>query len=279
MIFAARQLQEKCQKQNVGLYTTFVDLTKAFDIVCRKEPWEIMAKFVCPAKFITMVRQFHDGMQARVQDGRVYSEPFPVTSGVKQGCILAPTLFSMMFSATLTDSFRLGDIEVNLKFRTDGKLFNSRKLKAKTKVKKDIARDFLCANDCGLNAGTQSIMHESLNRFATACNNFGLTISIKKTEVIYQPAPKASYTEPVIIVNGEKLTVAENFIYLGSTLSHFVIIDKEVFYRIARASSAFGTLRKKVWEKRGISVLTKLKVYRAIILPTLLIRMRNMDCV
>ena len=27
-----------------------------------------MAKFGCPAKFITMVKQFHDGMQARVQD-------------------------------------------------------------------------------------------------------------------------------------------------------------------------------------------------------------------
>ena len=36
MIFAARQLQEKCQEQNVGLYTTFVDLTKAFHTVCRK---------------------------------------------------------------------------------------------------------------------------------------------------------------------------------------------------------------------------------------------------
>ena len=36
MIFAARQLQEKCQEQNVGLYTTFIDLTKVFDTVCRK---------------------------------------------------------------------------------------------------------------------------------------------------------------------------------------------------------------------------------------------------
>ena len=116
MIFAARQLQEKCQEQNVGLNTTFVDLTKAFDTVCRKGLWKIMAKFGCPANIITMVRQFHDGMQARVQDDRVYSEPFPVTSGVKQGCVFAPTLFSMMFSAMLTDAFRFGDIGVNFKF-------------------------------------------------------------------------------------------------------------------------------------------------------------------
>ena len=43
-----------------------------------------MAKFGCPAKFIAMVQQFHDGMKARVQDGGVYSEPFPVINGVKR---------------------------------------------------------------------------------------------------------------------------------------------------------------------------------------------------
>ncbi len=33
MIFAVHQLQEKCQEQNLDLYMTFVDLTKAFDSV------------------------------------------------------------------------------------------------------------------------------------------------------------------------------------------------------------------------------------------------------
>ena len=35
MIFTARQLQEKCQEQNVDLYMTVVDLTKALDTVSR----------------------------------------------------------------------------------------------------------------------------------------------------------------------------------------------------------------------------------------------------
>ena len=42
-IFTARQLQEKCQEQNVDLYMTFVDLTKAFDTVSRDGLWKIMA--------------------------------------------------------------------------------------------------------------------------------------------------------------------------------------------------------------------------------------------
>ena len=52
MIFTARQLQEKCQEQNVDLYMTFVDLSKAFDTVSREGLRKIMAKFGCPAKFI-----------------------------------------------------------------------------------------------------------------------------------------------------------------------------------------------------------------------------------
>ena len=46
MIFTARPLQEKCQEQNVDLYMTFVDLTKAFDTVSREGLWKIMVKFM-----------------------------------------------------------------------------------------------------------------------------------------------------------------------------------------------------------------------------------------
>ena len=66
MIFAARQIQEKCREQNNDLYCIFVDLTKAFDTVSRDGLWKILAKVGYPDKLINMVKQFHDGMMARV---------------------------------------------------------------------------------------------------------------------------------------------------------------------------------------------------------------------
>ena len=42
-----------------------------------------MTKTGCSPRFITMVREFHDCMQARVQNDGEYSEPFPVINGVK----------------------------------------------------------------------------------------------------------------------------------------------------------------------------------------------------
>ena len=81
MIFAACQLQKKCQEQNKQLYTMFVDLTEAFDTVSCKDLWKIMEKFGCPDKFITMFRQFHDGRSARVLGDGDCSDAFPLCRG------------------------------------------------------------------------------------------------------------------------------------------------------------------------------------------------------
>ena len=155
MIFTARQLQEKCQEQNVNLYMTFVDLTKAFDTVSREGLWKIMAKFGCPARFIAMVRQFHDGMLARVQNDGEFSDPVPVTNGVKQGCILALTLFTMVFSAMLIDAFQDGDNGIPMRYRFNGKLFNLRMLQTKPKVQTEVLDEFLFADDMAKGASTE----------------------------------------------------------------------------------------------------------------------------
>ncbi|KAJ1178652.1 hypothetical protein NDU88_003894 [Pleurodeles waltl] len=140
-IFSARQLQEKRLEQNRDLYTTFVDLTKALDTVRREGPWQIMEKFGCPGKFISMVRHFHDGMVARVLDDGDSFNAFPVTNRFKQGCVLASTLLSMMFSAMLSDAF-CSDEETSIKsrYKTDGRLSNLHRLQAKTKVEEDWPR-------------------------------------------------------------------------------------------------------------------------------------------
>ena len=79
-----------------------------------------MTKCGVPDTFLTLVRSFHEGMQASVSiDGEV-SEPFEVTNGVKQGCVLAPTLFSIMFSGMLKVAFPDNEDSIAIKWRTDG---------------------------------------------------------------------------------------------------------------------------------------------------------------
>ncbi|KAK2189424.1 hypothetical protein NP493_107g07020 [Ridgeia piscesae] len=105
MIFCHRQLQEKCIEQDRPLYMVFDDFSKAFDTVGRTGLWQLLRKYGCPEKFTTMIEALHTGMMANVSVGGEFSESFGVTNGVKQGCVLAPTLFSIFLSAMLDEAF------------------------------------------------------------------------------------------------------------------------------------------------------------------------------
>ena len=80
----------------------FVDLQKAHDSVDRELLWEVLARAGVSSVIIDVIRQFHDGMRARVRmdDGEL-SEWFEVTQGLRQGCALSPLLFSIFFAAVI----------------------------------------------------------------------------------------------------------------------------------------------------------------------------------
>ena len=270
MVFAVKQLQEKCIEQRQDLYLLFIDLTKAFDTVSRSGLWSILSKLGCPPKFVGVVRSFHDGMMARVIENGDVSEPFPVTNGVKQGCVLAPTLFSLLFAEMLSTALTQTSAGIRIRYRTDGRFFDLRRLKANTKVREALVRDFLFADDCALASHTEEDLQRLADCFSTAAKAFGLTISIKKTEVLLQSAPGSCKPEPAIRIDSNALKNVEDFTYLGSCLSSSGSLDKEITVRLAKASSAFGRLWTRVWQERGISKATKVAVYRAVVLTSLL---------
>jgi len=115
------------------------------------------------------------------------SEPFPITNGVKQGCVLAPTLFSIFFSMRLRQATEnLDDHEaVYICYRLDGSLFNVRRLQAHTKTFEQLIRDVLFANDAALVAHSESALPCLTSSFAEAAQLFGLEVSLKKTEVLH----------------------------------------------------------------------------------------------
>ena len=77
-------------------------------------------------------------------------------------------------------------------------------------------------------------MQKNVDQVSESCDRYDHTISIKKTEVVYQPATGKPYKEPTITVKGQLLKVLDTFTYLGSVLSRLVHIDDEVNARIAK---------------------------------------------
>ena len=131
-------------------------------------------------------------------------------------------------------------------------------------------RDLLFADDCALVAHTTDDMQEMVNYFANAAASFGLQINIKKTEYMFQPAPGTASIAKDIFINGEPLKKVSSFSYLGSVISDDCAVDKDIAKRLQKASRAYGALQSRLWSQRGIQVKTKVKVYKAVVLTTLL---------
>ena len=270
MVFAARQFQEKCIEQQVPLYQVFVDLTKAFDTVNREALWKILGKLGCPPTFVHMLKQLHRNMKAYVTVNGSLSDEIAVDTGVKQGDIPAPTLFSIYFAVLLTYAFQGCEVGIYLRFRTTGKVFDLRRFNSKSKTFEILTRELLYADDADFVTHSEDDMQHIMDRFSAACISFGLTISLKKTKVMFTPAPGEPYTKPDIFVNNTRLDVVDTFVYLGSTLSRDGSLDSEINVRIQKASVAFGNLEKRVWSDRGISTKTKINVYQTCVVTTLL---------
>jgi len=61
----------------------------------------VLKFYGCPERLINIIRLFHDGMEGKVTIGESTSESFAINHGVKQGCVLAPTLFILYLTAVL----------------------------------------------------------------------------------------------------------------------------------------------------------------------------------
>ena len=94
-----------------------------------------------------VIPSFHDNMKGTVNYDGATPEPFEKRIGVKHGCVLAPTLFRIVFSLILSNAFGPSTEGVYLNTRTDGKLFNVARLRAKTKVRRIRIREMLFADD------------------------------------------------------------------------------------------------------------------------------------
>ena len=115
-------------------------------------------------------------------------------------------------------------------------------------------------------------LQAAMDAFSQAYNALGLTLNVRKTKVLFQPSPDSIYDrhQPEITAAGQCLSSVDHFSYLGSCLSSNADLDAEIQARLNSASGAFGRLRTRVFDNRDIYINTKIKVYRAIILPSLL---------
>ena len=128
-------------------------------------------------------------MKASVNLKGELSEPVEITNGVKQGCVLAPTLFSIYLTMVMNNAFDGYDKGVWIQTRLSADLFNVNQFKTSSRTNKILIRELMFADDTAFIAHYHQDAQKIITCFANSAKDFGLNINITKTEMMYQPPP------------------------------------------------------------------------------------------
>ena len=148
------------------------------------------------------------------------------------------------------------------KARLKAKRLKAKRLKAKRKIRKVVIRELLFADDAALTSHSAESLQRLRDRFADACKELGLTISLKKTKIMGQDVCNA----PSININEHTLEVVQDFTYLGSTITSNLSTDVEINKRIGKASSAMSRMTSRAWEIGALTLNTRVQVYKAFVI-------------
>ena len=270
-IFNLRILAEKAREFNTPLFLSFVDLRKAYDSVNREALWSVLeSKYQLPGKLVRILRALHHNTKGAIRAYGQTSNEFTISTGVRQGDVLAPVLFNLFFDAIIAATItRHPDVGFRVMYNIGDPLVGSRR-----KMKNQVTMsDLEYADDMALIADSMGTLEEVLLTLHTTWSGMGLSINTKKTKnlAICPSSSSTSTPRPVqLSEDSQPIAVVDHFEYLGSTIAQDCSLDLEISLRISKASNTFRSLYKVLWSQRRLKAHTKLRLFKSVILPTLL---------
>ena len=106
-IFALKGLCSLRKSKKKKTWLGFIDITKAFDVIDRNQLFVKMWHTGIQGKRWRLLRETYDGVQNKVFFGNFSSNWYTNDTGLKQGCCLSPTTFSIIMTdliSALNDS-------------------------------------------------------------------------------------------------------------------------------------------------------------------------------
>ena len=85
-------IMEKAREFQKNIYFCFIDYAKAFDCVDQNKLWKILKEM---GILICLLGNLYAGQEATVRTGHGTTDWFQIGKGVRQGCILSPSLFNL----------------------------------------------------------------------------------------------------------------------------------------------------------------------------------------
>ena len=204
-----------------------------------------MRKYNMGQKLILTIEQLYANASSAVLVNGTIGEWFQTTVGVRQGCLLSPTLFNIFLERIMTEALDQHEGTVSIGGRT---ITNLR-----------------FADDIDGLAGEEQELKDLVERLDTTSTKYGMEISGEKTKTMTNN-PQGIISD--ISANNQNLEPVEKFKYLGAVISEEGS-KPEIMTRIAQTTAALAKL-KPIWRDKNITLKSKLRLMHALVISIFL---------
>ena len=238
-----------------GALTLSVDLSKAFDTVNRAKLFEALETAQADPDLVKVIGKLHIDAAYRMVLGEE-SFSVPTKRGIKQGCKLAPSLYSLL----------TGFIFKSMK----GQHTLQQLREIVTMYADDTLAQFTFLNEAGLQTAlsTCEALLDTLSQFGFAVNPDKSSILLtvhggSASTVLQRYTVKTANGRQAQLPAGARIPIHKEVGYLGVTLSYTNFEDQTLKRRLQASKAAFREVKSAVQCHRAVPLKDRIQLWKA----------------
>ena len=211
---------EKYIETQRDIYACFIDYSKSFDTVNHEKLIECLKTTDIDRSDIALISNIYLEQDTKIRIGNDMSESLKIKTGVRQGCVLSPSLFNLYTEHIFRQIDELPGVKIG------GRNINNLRH----------------ADDTVLLAETEEDLQKTVDQVKRESESFGLLMNAKKTKsMVFSKSSNPPNTR--IHIEGKLTEKVQTFTYLGALMTEDGRSEKEIKRRI---NIAKGTFQKKI---------------------------------
>jgi len=241
-IFVLSSIVEHNVAKPVGkVFAFFIDFKAAFDTVNRSSLLYKLENVGVSSKIIEAVRNIYSHTTAKVWTKLGFTDVFSTYSGVRQGCLLSPLLFTI-FINDLCDDIDLG-----------GFCYNGVWI-----------RLLMYADDIVFLAADPETLQGMIDKLANYCERWDLVVNLAKSKVVVFRKPSMLKKSFGWTYNGVKIEIVKEYKYLGVLFTSSGRFSVHMDRQLAVAKCALNTVYRRVFKIGAVNLDSYLKIFEAV---------------
>ena len=246
-VFTLRSIINKHLDKDKKVYCAFMDLEKAYDRVVREELWKVLSVYGLDEQLIQGVKSLYCESKACVRVGEELTDWFDISMGVRQGCVMSPSLFNLYIDSCVK---KLADDECGIRMDST------------------IVTCLMYADDAVLLASDDIQLQSLVTRMSEVCLEKHLRMNADKCKVMVVEKNEC-ITKCEIKLDSVALEQVNEFLYLGSLISRNGKTEDDMKRRVNMADRMNGALMNVIRNK-NISKKARVAVHNGVLVPTIM---------